>query len=268
MFYNTFILVSGVEGYGLRLGASDTNFFWGLHIFADATAKAAINFDYGNAGSDVWPCNTHFFGGTIGPNSTITNSGSPDALSCGNLFWGWAPQGGANEIPTAQGVSSILLEPGNLDLVLVPGMNVNAADKQRGDLKLHSTATNPRNFIPAQGNTADIGTAVFNWKNIHLAGGIVRQLRAVSANTTLALTDYYLQVDTTAAPRTVTLMTAASALGREFVISNVAGANDVTVDPAGAETINGVATYTIGSTYKSAVILSNGTGWQVIGSHN
>ena len=49
------------------------------------------------------------------------------------------------------------------------------------------------------------------------------------------------------------------------VIKRVAGAaNNVTIDPNGAELIDGAATYTLSALNASAMIQCNGTGWYVL----
>jgi len=55
-------------------------------------------------------------------------------------------------------------------------------------------------------------------------------------------------------------------VGRVVTIFKVDGANDVIIDGAGTEKINGVETVTMSSKYDYRTIFSNGTEWFVISS--
>lgn len=64
---------------------------------------------------------------------------------------------------------------------------------------------------------------------------------------------------------TINLPTAVGNTGKIFTIKrNVAGGPGVTVDPAGAETIDDVATATLATTQSSITIVSNGAKWLII----
>jgi choline dehydrogenase-like flavoprotein len=63
---------------------------------------------------------------------------------------------------------------------------------------------------------------------------------------------------------TVTLYTAASNNGRRILIKNTATATR-TIDGAGAETIDGAATYVLGA-LEGVLLESDGTNWHVIGT--
>jgi len=53
--------------------------------------------------------------------------------------------------------------------------------------------------------------------------------------------------------------------GRIYVFKRInSGANAVIVDPSGAETIDGAATYTLSAQWNSVTIMSNGTAWFII----
>src|SRR6185369_17208968 len=73
-----------------------------------------------------------------------------------------------------------------------------------------------------------------------------------------------LEVDASGAPRTITLPTALSARWRKYTIKKIdASANTVTIDAAGAETIDGALTVVLTTQYQSVTIQSNGTGWDI-----
>jgi hypothetical protein len=69
----------------------------------------------------------------------------------------------------------------------------------------------------------------------------------VTADYTVLHADDYILVDSTAGAVTVTLPTARN--GLQFTILRTAGANNVTIVPSGAETINGAASVVINTSY-------------------
>jgi hypothetical protein len=88
---------------------------------------------------------------------------------------------------------------------------------------------------------------------------------AVSIDTTLDGTHYMLNVDATGGAKVITLPTAIGIVGRVYVIRRVnSGGNAVTVDGAGAETINGAATYALTAQYQTVSIMSDGTNWMIV----
>lgn len=88
---------------------------------------------------------------------------------------------------------------------------------------------------------------------------------SLSANTTLDTTHSVVDVDASGAAITITLPTAVGCNGREYRIRKLdSSANAVTIDGAGAETINGAATKLLSAQYATATLLSNGTNWIVL----
>lgn len=77
--------------------------------------------------------------------------------------------------------------------------------------------------------------------------------------------DYYIGVTSTAAPRTITLPAlAAVPEWIEYVIkdeSGGAGANNITIDGDGAETIDGATTKVINSNYGAVRLLRGESAW-------
>lgn len=73
--------------------------------------------------------------------------------------------------------------------------------------------------------------------------------------------------DATAGAFSVTLPTAVGIRGRRYTIKKIdSSGNAVTIDGAGAETIDGAATVALGTQYAFRTIVSNGTNWSVISS--
>lgn len=86
---------------------------------------------------------------------------------------------------------------------------------------------------------------------------LVLAYRAVSSTATVALTDYLLEC--TSGTFTVNLPTAVGIGGQEFEIKN-SGTGTITVDPSGAQTIDGSATKLLVQ-YDAMKIMSNGANW-------
>ena len=97
-------------------------------------------------------------------------------------------------------------------------------------------------------------------------GGATRgTYRSVTATGNVVSGDYLLICDATAGAITMTLPPAALVPGRIYVFKRInSGANAVIVDPSGAETIDGAATYTLSAQWNSVTIMSNGTAWFTI----
>lgn len=91
-----------------------------------------------------------------------------------------------------------------------------------------------------------------------------RQKR-VDDDYTIDKEDYYVGVTDTSAPRTITLPALASVpLWVEYIVkdeSGGAGANNITIDGDGAETIDGAATKVINSNYGVFRLLRGATAW-------
>lgn len=89
--------------------------------------------------------------------------------------------------------------------------------------------------------------------------------RSVTASTSIVSSDFAIIADSTAAAITVSLPPAATTNGRIFFVKRVnAGANNVTVDPFGSETIDGAATNVLTLQWAKVSIISNGTAWFIV----
>lgn len=85
-----------------------------------------------------------------------------------------------------------------------------------------------------------------------------------TANYTATSDDHTIRIDTTSGNVTIALPTAASSVGRIYTFKKTVAANTATIDPSGAETIDGSSTSTLSSQYDKLTIQSNGTSWDII----
>lgn len=88
--------------------------------------------------------------------------------------------------------------------------------------------------------------------------------RLVSTNTSAALTDGTIRVDTTSGNVTLTLPAASTATGHLFRIKKVSAANTLIIDANANETIDGSLTASINENNQSLTIQSNGTSWDIL----
>lgn len=97
--------------------------------------------------------------------------------------------------------------------------------------------------------------------------GLRTDIRNISAsgNHTADLSDHSFFLNTTLGGQTIDLPTASSASGLIYVFKRITGGNTVTIDPNGAETVEGTATHVI-STSTPVRIQSNGSAWYIIGN--
>ena len=100
-------------------------------------------------------------------------------------------------------------------------------------------------------------------------GGAARgAYRSVTTTGNVVSGDYLLICDATAGAITMTLPPAALVPGRIYVFKRVnSGANQVIVDPSGAETIDGAATHTLTPQWNALTIMSNGVAWFKLADH-
>ena len=94
------------------------------------------------------------------------------------------------------------------------------------------------------------------------SGGFYLPYSAQTGAYTVTENDYVIAA--TSGTFTITLPTAAGIAGRMYVFKNN-GTGSVTVDPAGAETIDGYTTAILKPGHSCITIQSNGTNWIAIG---
>lgn len=105
-----------------------------------------------------------------------------------------------------------------------------------------------------------------NAVNFAIAGTTIFPLVSVTADYTGTNTDAYIIVDSTTGPIDITLPSA-SVAGKIFCIKDGTGAaatNAITVVTAGAELIDGVASYDLDTAREWVMLIFDGTNWQVV----
>ncbi len=110
-----------------------------------------------------------------------------------------------------------------------------------------------------------VGTSTPN-SRLHVSGSFATNLTVTP--TDLTLTDAHSVVQcTNSSPITINLPPVSGVAGRQYVIKRTGSAN-VTIDPAGAETIDFIAlTYALTVIRQYVVLVSNGSAWLVIGNN-
>ncbi len=102
--------------------------------------------------------------------------------------------------------------------------------------------------------------------SIILAGGMWASAVTITTDLTATGANFTIFCDTTAAGITVTLPAAASNAGKLYNIKKVSvDINTVTIDPNGAELIDGAANVVFTTPQASYQIQCDGTGWKIIG---
>jgi hypothetical protein len=128
------------------------------------------------------------------------------------------------------------------------------------------TTTSTRLLIDASGNTG-INT-IAPTSTLHVNGSTAFPLTTQAAATyTVTASDHTILCN--AGTMTINLPAAAGAPGRVYVIKKIsAAAGTITIDPNGAETIDGATINTsIATQYQSLMIQSNGTAWYILSNN-
>lgn len=100
---------------------------------------------------------------------------------------------------------------------------------------------------------------------LHVTGSVAMSTVTKTANYTAAAGDYTIICNNTSGAITISLPTASGCSGRVYAIKKVSGVSlNVTIDPSGAENIDGSSTRTLTLQYEGVLIQSDGSNWYVI----
>ena len=116
----------------------------------------------------------------------------------------------------------------------------------------------------------NVGVATLTPTSRLTVSGSFAQALTTSAAATYILTDSdnVLLVDSTSGVRTRTLPTAIGIAGRQYIIKDwkgTAAAFNITVATTSSQTIDGVTTYVINSSYGAVIVESDGANWSIVG---
>jgi len=99
----------------------------------------------------------------------------------------------------------------------------------------------------------------------HLSGGVVHKRTAITNDYSVALTDYYLGVDTTSNTVDLTLPAASTATeGQTYIIKDEAGnaaTNVITILRSASDTIDGATSLEVDSAYAALSLYTDGSNW-------
>ena len=97
---------------------------------------------------------------------------------------------------------------------------------------------------------------------LDINGSIALPVTATSIGLTLDITHFWIKGTSGVGGITITLPDATTCTGRVYMIQKVdVAATNITITPAGAQTINGAASKTIGTQWQTAEIISDGSNW-------
>jgi hypothetical protein len=122
-------------------------------------------------------------------------------------------------------------------------------------------------WLEADANFSNLNNGKAEASNSTLNGtasieGLKMAQRTVTAATyTAVVTDYTILCDTTSNSITISLPTAVGNKGLTYEIKKTVAANTLTIDPNGAQTIDGSATIAITAQHEALVVRSDGANW-------
>lgn len=166
-----------------------------------------------------------------------------------------ALSGGAGVVYTpATGVIAL-----NGVLTALSGLNATA-----GLIEQTGAATFTKRSIGISDASSILTRADGDGRYMALNGAVYSKASATSsAAFTPAADDYFVRIDASAAPVTVTLPAATT--GRVLVFKKVdASTNAVVLDPSGSATIDGVATYAFDAPMQAIMVQTDGSNWWII----
>ena len=221
-----------------------------------SAAGATTQLQYNNAGAFAGSSSLTFNGTTL----TGSYTGSLAQLTTLSAsFVNFSPVSG-----TLAGDGSYLGLDANNNVILSAG---DGATTSPGGSNTQIQFNNAGSF-GASSNLTFNGTTLTTAGNTHLSGGLVHKRTAITAATyTILVSDYYLGVDSTSNPITLTLPAASAATeGQTFAVkdeSGQAGSNNITLARSGGDTIDGDVSQLIESPYGSVMLYTDGANWFV-----
>lgn len=251
------------KGYLVTASGVDFNFFVGAPSSPMATFKSsgdvALGTAGGNTGLYVDVTNKRVGVNTAAPQSPVDlradvsadlvrvqNNNSAgyssivayDSGGAGKVGIGWGNSGAAADYASR----GYIVTAGGVDFGFIIGGAVRGLWKESGEL--------------------GVGTASPT-STLHVDGSVAAKARTVTGASSTAAAERTILVNNGATAHTVALPAAATCPGREYAIKRL-GTNTVTIDPNGAETIDGAATLDLTTQYQTARVVSDGANWHVV----
>jgi hypothetical protein len=130
---------------------------------------------------------------------------------------------------------------------------------------LVADTANSANSVVQRDSSGNIAAAGATFTSVTCNGQEVAPISTVSTAYTVGVNDYTILCDATAAAFAVTLPAASTSTGRIIRFKKLnSNANNITLTPSDAATIDGAATKVISTQYAVVTIQSNGTNWYII----
>lgn len=136
------------------------------------------------------------------------------------------------------------------------------------DLYIQDVAASLTSFVIMSGtsNIGIYGTTAFSapTSTLQVFGSLSTAYAAKTGTYTATISDH--TIDCTSGTFTVTLPTAASIIGREYIIKN-SGAGVITVATTSSQNIDAATTYSLSAQYKYVVVQSTGSAWVIVANN-
>jgi hypothetical protein len=127
---------------------------------------------------------------------------------------------------------------------------------------LQATDSNAQNTIVLRDNQGSTAVNVLTANRVAI-GGETHTVNAATTTITVATTDSLIIADAGGGAITLNLPAASTATGMTLTVVRKSASNNVVLDGASSETINGSATKTLTTQYASLTIVCDGSAWYI-----
>ena len=188
-----------------------------------------------------------------GDNRIVTNvDGDANSITCeGNLTFDGDTLNVVGDITASVGVSASIFVGDGSRLTGITGSG--------------ASALGPLNSVQLKqsgGNVSGSESLMFENSVLAIAGGLTLSRRSTNASITASVSDYYIGLNSSGGPLSVTLPSAGLLNdGQAYVLKDEGGAantNNITIQASGSETIDGKNSIVLESPYASVQLYCNG----------
>lgn len=246
-----------------------------VNAWAQPTLAASSSTTYTNA-STLYIANSP----TAGTNVTLTNSYALHVgagnIAVNGIYYAidsavsmamFSSSGDAGYVGTTSNTSLKLMTNNSAKWQIATGGALTATTNNSYDFGSGSNAARDiyaaRNVLTVGAN---VGATATPNSTLQVTGSISTGFVTKTANYTATASDHKIYVDSTSNVVTITLPTAATCAGREYVIKDWKGTSEsyaITIACSNSELIDGIATFTINTNYDSITVTSTGSGWGI-----